>query len=165
MDDEYVRNILTMSNNESIISRNLYFTKSKKSFQLNPGLVNKINQTSIPMKLQNWSYTGAIAIDRDRFDRVMDKIGKGLYFNDFNKTWSTELNIYSPNVFFKKYFSNPHEKLFRKVYKEFAWGKSKGDNIEVFTYKWGNDIQGNIILRLRFYTNFIVYVFPHFKIV
>jgi hypothetical protein len=162
VDDEYVRNVLTMAMNDSDISRKLYFDKSNRSFKRNPELTRKISETILDIRLSDGLKAGAFKIDVERFNKVMDKIGKGLYYYNNGHIWDTPLNVYSPNLLNRKTLTAPFVKLFKIADKEYTWSRSAGENKDVFTYKWGYDPKNIPMLRLRFYSNFIVYLFPHF---
>lgn len=158
-DDDYVRNILTMEISCNRTGKKLYYDKSHRSFKRNPKDVEYINKRAVDITLINGTKTGAIGLDVNKFNNVMRKIGYGLFFLKYNRIWKKPLNIYCPNLLDKRSLVSPLGKLFKKVYKDFSWAKSYGENIDVFTYKWGKDNKDNIMLRLRFYDKILVYIF------
>jgi hypothetical protein len=84
-DDEYVRNIITMSieNNQTAIDH--FFSKSFSSFKRSPALANSVIRT-----LKDVSYykenAKSIQIDRRRFDRIIRKVAYALFYQEFGYT-------------------------------------------------------------------------------
>jgi hypothetical protein len=163
LDDEYVRNILTMLSNDSSIRRELFKSKSIKSFQNNPALGRKIISTVNEIKIEDSLVATLFEADTKRINKVMSKIGYGLYYYTFHKAWSEKLNVFIPKTISAKNIIKQiqYEKLLNKIVQVLTWTKNFGENKRVFTYKWGKDRKDNLILRLQFYDDILVYVFPN----
>jgi len=132
-DDEYVRNIITMSIENNQTSIDHFFNKSFKSFKRSPALKQTIIDT-----LEDVSYYRAdaksIRFDRRRFDKVIRKVAYALFYKEFGFTWEKLLAV-STNQIKMKDMTNDHlGDLFDTLSEDLDSLVMKGNNPSVFQY-------------------------------
>ncbi len=141
LDDEYIRNIISMAKGNNQVAFNHFIEKGVRSLQKSPKLSKLIAKN--PRKM-NWvkyndsTQTNTYAIDRSRFDRTMQKIAFGLYFHTFKRRWNCILQV-STRHFVKENYEpdtlasiiSEHELLQKTI-------KTNGQNPDVFQYGFMN---------------------------
>lgn len=160
-DDEYVRNILTMSieNNDTAITH--FFDKSLKSLQRSPGLAanirNSLKEVSF-YKLDAHSFQ----IDRRRFDRNIRKIAYSLFYHEYGYTWERLLAV-TTNQLKMPNMTNDHlGDMFDDLVEDLDTLTFKGENPLVFKYAlldFGENRFEKAIFML-FYEGFPFWIIP-----
>lgn len=161
LDDEYVRNIITMSIENNQISIDHFFDKTLRSFERSPALTSKILET---LKGVSGYETGAKAfrLERSRFDRVIRKIAYALFYNEFGYSWerllaATTNQIKMPDM------SNDHlGEMFDELMKDADSIPLKGSNHQVFQYAFVDFSENphDKALFMIFYEGFPFWIIP-----
>ena len=160
-DDEYVRNIITMSieNNQTSIEH--FFDKSFRSFQRSPGLAanvrNSLKDASF-YKLDAKSFQ----IDRPRFDRTIRKIAYALFYKEYGYTWERLLAA-TTNQLKMSDMTNDHlGEIFETLSDDLNELQFKGENPLVFKYAFIDFGVGEFdkALFMMFYEGFPFWIIP-----
>ena len=164
-DDEYVRNIICMCIGNNPIAYKQFVDKVLKSFQRSPALKNQTLQNThqiyVKEKDEIIKPTLAVQVDRERFDKVMKKMGYALYFHEYGKIWQRGLIVATEFLL----ESNMRPDEFGEMIQEFKPlippQNFDGKNPKVFQYKFLKTEKEDVILWMRFYEGFEVFVFPN----
>ena len=163
-DDEYVRNIICMSIGNNSIAYQQFIKKVLKSFEHSPALQNQTLQTTKQVfvkEQQNLQQTFAFEIDRDRFDKVMKKIGYALYYHEFGKVWQRGLIIATDFLLNSDMQQDELGELISNIRSELVIPVFDGKNPKVFQYKFRETETEDVILWMKFYEGFEVFVIPN----
>jgi c-di-AMP phosphodiesterase-like protein len=161
MDDEYVRNIITMSIENNQTSINHFLDKSFKSFKRNPALTSNIIGTLKEVSHKDLS-AKSFQIDRPRFDRVIRKIAYALYFHEFGQSWERLLAV-TTNQLRMSDMSNDHlGDIFDTLTEDLDSLVMKGNNQLVFQYSFIDfgDSSFDKALFMIFYEGFPFWIIP-----
>lgn len=174
-DDEYVRNIICMHVENNNTAFRQFENKVLPSLVRSPALSEFIlhNAKSVLVQQQsNIQRTIALAIDRERFDKVMKKIAYALYYNEYGVIWKNGLKVETPCLLHSDIQLNALETRLKTSffeYKEYLFCEYKkqsctlnGKNPDIFRYRFEEkDKNGNIILLyMQFYEGFDVFILP-----
>lgn len=171
-DDEYVRNIICMSIGNNEIAFNQFFNKVKGSFENSLKLREQTFQTTKQVfvrESQNGSVqqTYMFKIDRERFDKVIKKIGYALYYHKYGKVWQRGLIIATDSLLnVDSQQDGQMRELISIIRENLVIPKFDGNNPEVFQYKFEEISFEEIsfeVLWMRFYGSFEVFVVPNTK--
>lgn len=163
-DDEYVRNIICMSIGNNAVAYKQFIEEVLKSFQHSPALQNQTLQTKKQVyvkKCQNVKPTFAFSIDRDRFDKVMKKIGYALYYYKYGKVWQRELIVATEFLLDKYMHQDELGELISSIKSELKMPEFDGENPQVFQYKFEETETEDVILWMKFYEGFEVFIIPN----
>lgn len=160
-DDEYVRNIITMSIENNQTSIDHFFDKSSRSFQRSPGLAanvrNSLKDASF-YKLDAKSFQ----IDRPRFDRTIRKIAYALFYKEYGYTWERLLAA-TTNQLKMSDMTNDHlGEIFETLSDDLNELQFKGENPLVFKYAFIDFGVGEFdkALFMMFYEGFPFWIIP-----
>jgi len=95
-DDEYVRNIISMSLGGNNVAFKQFLDKTIESFEQSKGLlVTTIKNSQRVYTDENGTIkpTVAFQIDRDRFNKVIRKIAYALFYKTYKEPWDRELIV------------------------------------------------------------------------
>lgn len=165
-DDEYVRNVICMSIGTNAVAFKQFIDKVHKSLIHSPALANITfhNTKQVYLKEEennDFQRTFAFKIDRDRFNRVMKKMGYALYYHKFKKIWQRGLIIATDCLLNSGMQQDELGQLIQYAKEQLEIPTFDGQNPQVFQYKF-IEIEGDdIILWMRFYEGFDVFVFPN----
>lgn len=162
-DDEYVRNIICMSIGNNAIAYKQFIDKVIKSFEHSPALQKQTlkNTKQVYIKKdEEVQQTFAFKIDIDRFDKVMKKIGYALYYHEFGMVWQKGLIIFSDYLLNDEMQLDELGELISHYRSEFGTSTFDGDNPKVFQYKFQETNSEDVILWMKFYEGFEVFVVP-----
>ena len=160
-DDEYLLYSLVMLINSNKVARNQYSSKIKRAIKRNPSLLKKFTDTASPIKMQN-SQTGAISntcafhFEEDRFNGIIDRLGRALYYKHFNEKWYNHIKYQAEYLFAtidpKKTdeLNKPILEISEQADVWFSNSKYYGENPEVFKYQAVEHNQLKM-MRLHFY--------------
>ena len=160
-DDEYARNIITMSieNNQTAID--LFFDKVYRSYQRHPGLVNPIKES---LKDVSFYRTNAksFVINRPRFDRVIRKIAYGLFYHEFKHTWDRLLAVTTNQIKMADMNNDHLGEIFDSLTDDLNELVLKGNNPLVFQYAFIDSGPGLFEkgLFLVFFEGFPFWIIP-----
>ena len=164
LDDEYIRNIISMAKGNNQVAVDLFKDKGIRSLGKSPRLSKLIAKNP---GIMNWvkdddrTKTMTYAIDRNRFDKTMRKIAYGLYFHTFKRRWNCFLQI-STRHFVKE--NNEPDDISPILYGHVLLQetiKTYGNNPDVFQYGFLNFQKSDRqILLIKFYEFFEVWVIP-----
>ena len=163
-DDEYVRNIICMSIGNNAIAYQQFIDKVLKSFQRRPALKSKTLQTTKPVYVQEqqkMQQTFAFEIDRDRFDKVMKKIGYALYYHEYGQVWKRGLIVATDFLLDANMQQDELGELISGIRSELITPEFDGNNPKVFQYKFGETNGEDVILWMKFYEGFEVFIIPN----
>ena len=160
-DDEYFLYSLVMLSNSNNVSRNLYFSKIKRAIKRNPSLFKKFAETASPIRIQNSitgkiSNTHALHFDEDRFNGIIHKLGRAIYFKHFNEKWQYHMYYQAEYLLAtldpeKTHDLNePIQMISEQMDQLFLNSEYYGENPEVFKYQVIEDNQSKM-MRLYFY--------------
>lgn len=136
-DVEYIRNIITTSFNVNAEGLAHYHNKTKRSFKRSEKLTQATFQNVITVDLGGVKSKG-FNYSVERFDKVFDVIGRGLFFYDFGKKFTGEWLVVNVNAYMNwKHLGNPsyepYEKLFDAISNNSMDDMPVG-NPEIFRY-------------------------------
>lgn len=165
-DDEYVRNIISMSLGNNPIAFKQFMRKTVESFKRNKGLLKSVTYNSKRVYTENMGKIEpglAFEIDRDRFDKVIKKISYALYYHEHNQTWDRAL--ITMTEFLRNSDMTPDNfGLLIQQFKPLLYEPEfDGHNPNVFKYKFlqtDSDDTNEQILWMKFYEGFEIFVSP-----
>ena len=164
MDDEYVRNIICMSIGTNPIAFRQFIEEVQKSFEHSIKLQQSTFQNTQKVYVEGREgiqTTFAFEIDRNRFDKVMKKIGYALYYHKYNKVWQRGLIVATDcllNVGMQQDENGQLISLYRQLMIEPIFD---GKNPKVFQYKFQETECEDVILWMKFYEGFEVFIIPN----
>jgi len=155
-DVEYILYVLSLNILGNNIAVDHFLTKIVRAMERNQGLIRKIYQDKKDISIENSEtkeryITSALNTDRDRFDKVIKMLARGLYFHVYKKKWLDEISLHAEflrsfdkddNAFFNSMESTTDE-LFQKL-------PFSGSNPEVFKYQFFEKSPMKLA-RLHFY--------------
>ncbi|HFK5543534.1 TPA: hypothetical protein ACG0AR_000376 [Elizabethkingia anophelis] len=160
-DDEYARNIITVSINNNQKSIDQFFSKSLKSFKRNKESTNKIVNSFINAD-EITVGAKAFRFDRARFDRVIRKIAYALYYSEYGKTWNRLLAVLSNQIKNADLTNDSFGDMFDEMSDDLNSLPLKGENPQIFQYsiiKFDSD-ENDIAIFMIFYEGFPMLVIP-----
>ena len=142
-----------------------FIDRVQKSFSHSPSLADmtfhNTKQVYIKDEKNDYQRTFAFEIDRDRFNRVMKKMGYALYYHKFKKIWQRGLIIATDCLLNSGMQQDELGQLIQYAKEQLEIPTFDGQNPQVFQYKF-IEIEGDdIILWMRFYEGFDVFVLPN----
>lgn len=154
LDDEYVRGVIVTCSENNSISFSHWRNDVKRSFLHNYRLF---------FKTFSQRHGNAFFHDRERIDRVITKIGHGLYYHEFNTKW-----LGNPRPFYDHMLTEDGKSdidLNIPSLKDVKWEDVyKGDNPQVFKYLFHYatiNKRDNYMLKMIFYEGFTAYMVPN----
>jgi hypothetical protein len=160
-DDEYARNVITMSIENNKTSIDHFFDKSFKSFQRHPGLVGPIKNSFRDVSSYKED-AKAFALDRARVDRVMRKISYALFYHEYNYTWEKELAVLTNQIKMTNMTNDHLGDLFETLTDDLNELTLQGNNPSVFQYSFIDSGPGQFdkALFMIFYEGFPIWIIP-----
>jgi hypothetical protein len=164
-DDEYVRNIISMSIGNNAVAFMQFIKKTVVSFEKSRGIFIDTTKnaqriyTAIEGEKPKPSY--AFKIDRNRFDDVMKKISYALFYSVYKEPWDKELIIMTKHLLDKDMILDEYGDLIESIEDELEEHPFDGKNPQVFKYKFlptESDNKHEQVLRMVFYEGFEIWV-------
>ncbi len=161
-EDEYLQLILTNGYFNNQAGYNHFSKKITRALTRKPAILFSLYEKSNPVTVDNLT-TVSIDIDRERFNRSIEHICRGLYFHEFKKTFSAPIGVHTPLLLS---INEPESdavnelvtKLSKKIIHELSAFEKRGDNSEIFWYKMLYDQPKNrLLVQLAFYGGFDVF--------
>ena len=160
-DDEYLLYILSMVFQSNKVGMHHYFTKIRRAIKRNPSVLKRIANTAVPVNVKNFengivSKSYAINVEEDRFNGIIDKMARAIYYYHFNEKWlslvryQAEFLIATIDPKKVKELNDPLQDITMKANGWFANSPILGENPTVFKYQV---LEGNHskLMRLHFY--------------
>jgi len=165
-DDEYVRNVICMSLGTNAIAFKQFIDKVQESLSNSPALADITFQNTKQVYFKeeennDFQKTYAFEIDRDRFDRVMKKMGYALYYHKFKQIWQRGLIIATDCLLNSGMQQDELGQLIQYAKKQLEIPTFDGQNPQVFQYKFMETDGRDVILWMRFYEGFDVFIIPN----
>ena len=163
-DDEYVRNLICMHIDNNSVAYKQFIAKVIHTFEHSPKLKSQTFSETKQVFVkdgENIKQTFALNIDRDRFDKVMKKISYALYFHEYGKVWQHGLIIATENLFNDDMQPDLQGQLIQTYKSKLNYPAFNGENPKVFQYKFEETEINEVILWMKFYEGFEVFVFPN----
>ena len=167
LDDEYIRNVISLTRGTNEIAGKLFEDKGFKSMLNSSGLARVM--TKNPQRLNfvkddETSTNLTFMVDRFRFDNGLRKIAFGLYFYNYKETWMTELFIATEHFITTDYLPDPIAKKIKNLPDLKVSAKYHGYNQDVFKYAFvESESHIQKLLLMNFYNFFEVWAIPFFK--
>jgi hypothetical protein len=158
-EDEYLRNILTMSITSNEIGKSQFLNSAMRAIKSRPKLIEQMligNQNITYYDIQNdiWDNSIAVKPDDSRLTGIFTSIVKALYMHEKGSPWLDEVRILiefilsldslAKNSIQSEYVTQLDEYLIKVPY--------KGANPDVFTYQFV-ELGAFTCIRLHFYGN------------
>jgi hypothetical protein len=158
-DDEYVRNVIAMALGNNRVGSDHALTKVLRSLQRSVPL-QKTTFKDVERVQTVHGETYRFRIDRDRIERVMKKVGYGLYFHATKQPWARELIVSMPALQEESGGVGLQDAVAQLAEFARAAERHDGANPDVFRYflRWGS--QDKTIIVAEFYENFPVWIMP-----
>lgn len=160
-DDEYVRNVITMSIENNQTSINHFFDKSLRSFQRSPVLAAIVRNSLKDVSFHKLN-AKSFQIDRPRFDRTIRKIAYSLFYKEYGYTWERLLAA-TTNQLKMGDMTNDHlGEMFEGLTDDLSELQFKGENPLVFKYAFIDFGEGKFdkALFMLFYEGFPFWIIP-----
>jgi len=160
LDDEYVKNFITMliCGNETAYKQ--FSEKTIKSFKRSPALLQSTAEKQHPVNF-NGIQTVALEIDRDRLDLVMRKIAYALFYHKYNQRWLRKLITATTHLKTPEFKNDEFGQLIEKAQLKHS-PMYEGNNPDVFKFAF-IELDDNIynkFLRMKFYDGFEIWIIP-----
>lgn len=164
-DDEYVRNVICMSIGTNAVAFKQFIDKVQESFTHSPYLAgmtfNNTERVYLKDEKNHFQQTFAFEIDRNRFDKIMKKMGYALYYNNFRRIWQRGLIVATDCLLNRGMQQDELGQLVQEAKKQFELPPFDGQNPQVFQYKFMGTDGNDVILWMRFYEGFDVFIIPN----
>lgn len=163
-DDEYVRNIISMSIGNNPIAFKQFMEKSLESFKQSEGLfksTTKVAKRVYTDETGKIEPTFAFQIDRERFNNVIKKIAYALFFNDYKCTWRRGLIVMTEYFVNSDMSQDDYGLLIQEAKKYLNEPAFDGNNPQVFKYKFmeaESSDKNDQILWMKFYEGFEIFI-------
>lgn len=163
-DDEYIRNIIVMSNNNNQTAFNIFQNKCMNSFRRRPEFLKSLIDSGIPThinKNDEIKQTKAFPIEFDRFEKIMRKISYALFYHKNNSIWGRELIIVTDSLYKANIKLDELGEFVKKIKELIIKNNIEGKNPEVIKYHFfpfGD--KNDQFLWMKFYDGFEVFAFP-----
>ena len=163
--DEYLRDILSMTLSANSTGLAILESKTSRSFNRNPKRIEELKKSAIPALLTNFKsqktmYVFGVKINRARLVNTLDMCFRGLYYHEYNEKFNGDIGIIPLFLIDDKdqeynHKLNNYESLinefFLSVKQEYS--DYSGENPDVFKYYFYKIDQENLILDVLFYQN------------
>ena len=159
-EDEYFVFVLNGSILANAVGERQAATKQKRALDQAPGKLKKFVPSWEPVTFKDESggdYPSALAtLDKDRFESVVDKMGRALYFHHFKEKWTAKMVSRSSLLLYTggKDSESANQQLALidwTAAQLFAGAESFGNNPEVFFYNARTEPSGSRAIRAMFY--------------
>lgn len=160
LDDEYVKNLITMLIDGNATAYKQFSEKTIKSFKRSPALLQSTTEKQHPVNF-NGIQTVAFEIDRGRVDFVMRKIAYAIFYHKYNQRWLRKLIAATTYLKTPEFKNDEFGQLIEKIQKDHTQ-LYEGDNPDVFKFAF-IELDDNIynkFLIMKFYDGFEIWMIP-----
>jgi len=157
LDDEYVRNIITIFRENNAVAFKQFTEKVVKSFTRNLKLIG------VGRKIQTQhGVEHAFEIDRNIFDRTIKKMGYALFYYENKFKWNRELIVLTEHLVYEDLSKDEYGQLLESVKNDLPVLPESGENPQVFKYRFLRNYENppDSILQMTFYEGFTVWLTP-----
>ena len=158
LDDEYVRNLITMLIYGNATAYKQFSEKTIKPFKKSPALLQRTTEKQHPVNF-NGTQTVALEIDRDRVDLVMRKIAYALFYHKYNQRWLRKLITATTDLKTPEFKNDEYGQLIEEAQRDHT-PVYEGNNPDVFKFSF-IELDANIYnkyLRMKFYDGFEIWM-------
>lgn len=155
-EDEYLLYMLSASITSSDVGLNQFLTKVKRAAERSPSLANSMLVSTDPMKIfhedtQEWNDAYGIQIQGKRLDLVFIKNAYALYFHEKRKKFDGRVQVVTGFTLYNELSVNSAiASAVTAAEDYFSQHEAKGDNPEIFFYKF-EEGSNSAILLMNFY--------------
>jgi hypothetical protein len=158
-DDEYFLYVLSGSFQINDDGKNLYVTKLRRAIKRNPSVLKKIAATATPVKIAdpisgNIVNSTAHKLDEDRFNTIIDRLSRAIYFHHFQEKWLGHVKYQAEFLFATAGQSDESNIRIKAISKDadewFSEAIYYGENPSVFKYQAIENNESRK-MRLHFY--------------
>lgn len=158
-DDEYLLYVLSGSFQINEVGRNLYRTKVRRAIKRSSSVLGKIASTATPVRFKDpmsARIVNSVAheIDANRFNTMIDRLARAIYFFHFKKKWLFSIKYQAEFLFATRNQSDEANARLKEITKQadewFSNLAFYGDNPEVFKYQ-ALEADYSKKMRLHFY--------------
>jgi hypothetical protein len=163
-DDVYLLFVLAANVMSNDLAQTQFGTKVMRAVNRTPHVFAEFAKKNTPVTLKGEKseliHTAAIEIDRARFDSAIEHISYALYYHKLGKTFTGDIQVITDGLM---NLSSEDSVEINERIQNFghivdtllANEESKGDNPEVFTYKFLiTDAPHQVIIQMNFYCGF-----------
>jgi hypothetical protein len=157
LDDEYVRNLISMLIDGNDTAYEQFSKKTIRSFERSPALLQSTTEKQHPVNF-NGTPTLALEVNRDRLDLVMRKIAYALFYHKYNKRWLRKLITATTHLKTPEFENDEFGQLIEQAHTPMY----EGNNPDVFKFSF-IELDENIynkFLRMKFYDGFEIWMIP-----
>lgn len=162
-DDEFLCYMLAMSYQINPVGRSHYTTKIRRAINRNSSLLKMFAITAKRVKVMSKQggpdeESSAIRLDKDRFNRIIDRLGRAIYYLHYQEKWLKDIRYQAEFLHSTIDPENTDrsnasiEKISKEVDYLFSNAVFYGDNPEVFKYQ-AVIHDDSKKMRLHFYEN------------
>lgn len=158
-DDEFLLYVLTGSFQINEVGRNLYRTKVRRAIDRNASVLGKIASTATSISFREPNAGNIVRsigyeLDADRFNTIIDKLARAIYFHHFKEKWLNGIRYQAEFLFATLKQSDEANSRIKEISRQaeecFSNVPFHGDNSEVFKYQ-SLEADNARIMRLHFY--------------
>ncbi len=158
-DDEYFLYVLSGNFQINEVGRNLYRTKVRRAIRRNSSVLGKIASTATPVNFKdpvsgNIVNSVAHELDPNRFNTMIDRLGRAIYFFHFKEKWTYSIKYQAEFFFATVNQSDEANSRLKEITKQadewFSNVAYYGENPEVFKYQ-ALETDNSKKMRLHFY--------------
>jgi len=168
-DDEYLCAVITTHFENNSVAQSHFDNKIMRGLMRKPARLVDLAHSTTPAIVRG-AQSGAIRIDRERFDSSLDYMARGIYFHHFHAKVEGKSHVISYSLFDisseKKHETNAAHANWRIISDEgFAKLPRFGTNPDVFYYQVVATLSDpRVAIRMVFYEGFVTDVyFPESK--
>lgn len=161
-DDEYLLLVLVHGYFNNRAGRDHFNQKVIRALTRRPAMLKSLYETRNPVTVDT-EPTVAVNIDRGRFNRVLELLCRGLYFQKYGIQWPDEIEIHTPLLLsMNEANSDTNNQLVtnlcKSIIRELEGYENKGDNPEIFWYQMRIDhAKKRFLCRMTFYEGFDIF--------
>ena len=148
LDDEYIKNLITMLIGGNPTAYKQFSEKTLKSFKRSPALLQSTTEKQYPVNF-------------NRVDLVMRKIAYALFYHKYNQRWLRKLITATTHLKTSDFENDDFGQLIEGVQQQHT-PTYEGDHPDVFQFAFiqiDDDIN-NQFLRMKFYDGFEIWMIP-----
>lgn len=156
-DDEYIATCIVTYYKNNTVALEQVNGKIIRALGNSLGLADRMLKNQ-KRALLNDIPTMAFSVERSRFEKVFERIGKGLYFYKYGKVWDQDVIAMSPSLRNPDLTASQIEILIAPIVENLMNGVGlNGENPDVFYYQHISK-DNRHFFKLTFYGGFVAYV-------
>lgn len=165
-DDEYLLFLLLSAKKGNIDKERHLNTKFTRAVNRTPHVYNSFCQNKshfLSFEEGDINVESSFFVDIPRFENAIKHIALGLYYNHYGKKWNGSFRMFSSEMINEKSFNSYkanqdiHETA-SKIACYFEKKEARGENPQIFMYKWHTEGEGGHAIFMDFYEGFEITV-------